>query len=296
MSFTHDGRSTGPTGRSNGTQVRSRWLRGSVASGVISRASFVVDRGALAARLWITVDARLTFVNCRGTFAHMRHVDKFTVFIRALRGHPVEHQRKLIEREIKRRGASVMAEYIAGESGDDRDEWIRQTRATEGAMVAGLYVIPEMATKGKRPSADLTAALIDLALRCALIVDAEHGISSADGKRWRELVEKSAVKTAAGRSLSRKAAQRMARTKWAKTSPGVVERWTAPNMRRELARWQQHWRDPMYSSAEVAFGALPDEIRDEFGSMTTARRVLGKRRPHDPTAGGRPPAKKRKQR
>lgn len=227
-------------------------------------------------------------------FDHMKQVQNFTLFFRALRGHPVERQRELIDREIKRRGASVAAEYVAGESGDDRDEWIRRTRANEGAMVAGLYVIPEMAAKGKRPSADLTAALLDIVQRCALVVDAETGISSADGKRWRELVEKSAVKTAAGRALSRKKAQKMARTKWAKSSPGVVERWNAPNMRRELSRWQQHWRDPIYSSAEAAFEALPDEIRDEFASMTTARRVLGKRRPHDPTAGGRPP--KRKQR
>lgn len=237
------------------------------------------------------LDYRLTFVNCRGKFVHMRHVDKFTVFLRALRGHPVEHQRELIEREIKRRGASVMAEYIAGESGDDRDEWIRRTRANEGAMVAGLYVIPEMAAKGKRPSADLTAALLDIVQRCALVVDAETGVSSKDGKRWRDLVEKSAVKTASGRALSRKKAQKMARTKWAKSSPGVVERWAAPNMRKELARWQQHWRDPIYSSAESAFEAFPDEIKAEFGSMTTARRVFGRRRPHDPTAGGRPPKK-----
>lgn len=224
----------------------------------------------------------------------MAHVDKFTIFLRGLRGHPVERQRELIEREIKRRGATVMAEYIAGEAGDDRDEWIKRTRSNEGAMVAGLYVIPEMAAKGKRPSADLTAALVDLIQRCALVVDAETGISSKDGKRWRELVERSAVKTASGRALSRKRAQKMARKKWEVTGPGAVARWAAPNMRKELARWQQHWRDPIYSSAEAAFAALPDDIRDEFGSITTARRVFGRRKPNDPTAGGRPPVKKRK--
>lgn len=240
------------------------------------------------------MNLRLQFVNCRCKFDHMKQVQNFTLFFRALRGHPVERQRELIEREIKRRGASVMAEYIAGESGDDRDEWIRRTRANEGAMVAGLYVIPEMASKGKRPSADLTAALLDIVQRCALVVDAETGVSSKDGKRWRDLVEKSATKTASGRALSRKKAQKMARTKWAKSSPGVVERWAAPNMRKELARWQQHWRDPMYSSAEAAFAALPEEMQIEFGSMTTLRRVFGRRRPHDPTAGGRPPKKPRR--
>ena len=225
-------------------------------------------------------------------FRHMAHVDKFTIFLRGLRGHTVERQRELIEREIKRRGASVMAEYIAGESGDDRDEWIKRTRSNEGAMVAGLYVIPEPAAKGKRPSADLTAALVDIIQRCALVVDAETGVSSRDGKRWRELVEKSAVKTAGGRALSRKRAQKMAEKRWDKADPGVEKRWNAPNMKRELARWQQHWRDPIYSSAEAAFAALPDDIRKEFGSVTTARRVLKRRRPNDPTAGGRPPMKK----
>lgn len=87
-------------------------------------------------------------------------------------------------------------------------------------------------------------------------------------------------------------AVKMARKRWdADGHRGVVDKWHSAAMRKELARWQQHWRDPIYSSADAAFEAFPDEIKDEFGSMTTARRVFGRRRPHDPTAGGRPPKK-----
>lgn len=90
-------------------------------------------------------------------------------------------------------------------------------------------------------------------------------------------------------------ATRMAHKRWSSLDyRSVKDKWHAPNMRKELSRWQQHWRDPIYSSAEAAFEAFPDEIKAEFGSMTTARRVFGRRRPHDPTAGGRPPKKPRR--
>lgn len=222
----------------------------------------------------------------------MMQVENFTVFYRPLRGHSVDHQRKLVAKMLPRLGGRIVAEYVAGETGDDRDEWIKRTRPNEGAIVAGLFVIPEPMAPGKRPSADYAAAIMSLVQRVALVVDAESGLTSRDGEKWREMVERHALKTAAGRQLSPARAKRMAQRKWDRAEPGVYERWQSPQMAKELERWQQHWRDPKFHSADAAFAALPKEIQEEIGSITTARRIFGRRRPGDPTAGGRPTREK----
>lgn len=227
-------------------------------------------------------------------FSTMRKTNptRLTVFMRHMRGHGIEHQRQICEREARRRGAVIVAEYIAGDhDGHERDEWIIRTRPAEGAMVAGLYVIPEPAVKGTRPSADFASALQRLVRRVALIVDAETGTTSDDGGKWDKLVISSAHKVSAGRQLSRNRAKAMNAKARAKAGPGIVEKWAAPNMKRELARWSQHWRDVGFKSAAEAFASFPAEIQAEIGSIVTARRIFGRRRPGDPSAGGRPKAK-----
>jgi hypothetical protein len=224
----------------------------------------------------------------------MKHVETCTAFYRALRGHGIEHQRKLIEAAVARRGWRIVAEYTAGESGDDRDEWIRRTRATEGAVVAGLYVIPEPAStgpKGKRPSADYAASLMALVQGCAIVVDAESGLTSKDGAKWRALVEQHARKTAAGRKMTRKAARAMAKQRWKDKPPPLKAKWSESNMRRERERWSQHWRDPKFTTGQAAFDALPAALQDEF---RTTRRMYDLFGPRDPTGskGGRPPMKR----
>lgn len=228
-------------------------------------------------------------------FSVMRHVENFTAFYRSLRGHSVEHQRELVKAIVARMGGRIIAEYTADEHGGDRDEWIRTTRQHEGAVVAGLYVIPEPATKGRRPSADYAAALMSLVQRCAVVVDAESGLTSRDGAKWVALVERHAHKTAAGRTMHRKRAQKMAKAKWDKAPPTPSERWSAPNMKREHKRWAQHWRDPIYSTAQAAFDALPEAMQAE---IKTTRRMYDIFGPRDPTGarGGRPPAAKKRKR
>lgn len=223
----------------------------------------------------------------------MRQVENFTVFFRQLRGHSIDHQRKLVAKVLQSLGGKVVAEYVAGETGSgDRDEWIKRTRPHEGAVVAGLFVIPEPRSECSRPSADYAAALMALVQGCAVVVDAETGITSRDGAKWRELVEKHARKTASGRQMTQGRAKRMAHKRWERAEPGVYERWNSPQMARELERWQQHWRDPQFHSGEAAFAAFPAEIQKEMGSITTVRRIFGRRRPNDPAAGGRPPKAK----
>lgn len=89
-------------------------------------------------------------------------------------------------------------------------------------------------------------------------------------------------------------ARAMARSRWAKAEPGVVDLWRSPAMDAERKRWGSHWRDPVYPNAQAAFDAFPEELQQQFGSVTTARRIFKHRRPGDPSAGGRPPKTKRK--
>lgn len=230
----------------------------------------------------------------------MRAVENYTVFYRALRGHSIDHQRKMVEAIVARLGGRIIAEYTAGEMGEDRDEWIRRTRATEGAIVAGLYVIPEPAmkasrgVKGRRPSADYAAALMALVQGCAVIVDAESGLTSKDGAKWRALVELHAGKTAAGRQMTKARARKMAAKRWEGVPPKATDRWSAPNMRRERERWAQHWRDPKYRTGQDAFDALPVEMRDEIRTPRRMYDIFGPRNPSG-SKGGRPRKPKSRQ-
>lgn len=228
---------------------------------------------------------------------HMKHPKNFTTFRRDLRGHGIAHQQAMIDRWLAKHGAALVATYTAGEwRGGERDEWIRRTRATEGAIVAGLYVIPEPAAPGKRPSADFAAALQELRSSCALIVDAETGITSADGQAWRDLVVSAGHKTSAGRQLSSKEARKRARKRWDHAAPGAVAKWLSPQMCKIREQMAHIWRDAAYRNDATAFEAMPADVKAELGSPVNARRVFGRRKPGDATAGGRPPRKPKRKR
>lgn len=212
--------------------------------------------------------------------------------MRGLRGHSVEHQRELIRRELARRKATAVAEYVHDEAGGgERDEWIKRTRPTEGAMVAGLFVIPEAARKGLRPSADYATAMQRIVRQAAIVVDAATGVTSDDGDKWDDAVRSAAHSTAAGRNLTKRQAKQMRAKQIATQGPSVTTRWASPAMKSEFKRWQQHWRDQAFRNDTEAFEAMPDAIRQELKSTVTARRVFGRRRPYDPSAGGRPSSK-----
>jgi hypothetical protein len=96
-----------------------------------------------------------------------------------------------------------------------------------------------------------------------------------------------------GRELPRDRAVAMAKAK-AKLHPGVKAHWHSPKMKHALKRWQQHWRDPEFSSARAAFEAMDADVQEEIGSLSTANKIFGPRKPGDPSAGGRGKKRKRK--
>lgn len=225
----------------------------------------------------------------------MRQWKTYTAFYRPIKGHSVEHQRKLVLAYVQQRGGRIVAEYTANlKSLGERDEWIARTRKTEAAIVAGLFVIPEPAAKGSRPTADYARAMMQLFSRAGIVVEAMSGITSADGEAWENLIYDHSIKTARGRVLTTREAKKMSAESQRRRGPDIAPAWNAPNMRAEKIRWQQHWRDPAFSSARKAFDAMPADIRESLGSYRTAINVLGKRRPGDKSAGGRPPKKPKK--
>lgn len=221
------------------------------------------------------------------------HKKNCTVFYRPLRHLPVERQREMCEPIFKRLDAHPV-EYIAGEHGDDRDEWIKRTRRNEVAVVAKIEIIAEPRTKGRRPSVDFAVAVQELVQQCQYVIEAASGITSKDGAKWKNLLLHAGNLVVAGRVLTPQRAKKMAGKRWAVAEPGVVKRWQSPSMAREHARWSQHWRDPKFKNDEDAFQNFPAELREEFGSPTTARRIFKNRRPGDKSVGGRPPSTKRK--
>lgn len=218
----------------------------------------------------------------------MKHVENIRAFLRPVRFLTAERQREMLEPLI---GDTSAVFYEAKE----RDHWVRSLRSDEMALVARLEVIAETRDKVRRPLVDFTAALADIIQRAHVVVEAETGITSHDGKRWRDLVELTARRLATGsRRLPKAEARRMATKRWARAEPGVVRRWLSHSKAAARAKWAQHYRDPIYPSARAAFEAMPEEIRAEIGSLKTAERIFGRRRPGDPSAGGRPPKRRRK--
>lgn len=222
-------------------------------------------------------------------------VENYVGFIRPLRDFGEEYQRKLIADYVKRHGGKVVAEYVQGTlGGEERNEWLRRTRPSEGAIVADLSVIAEGRAKGNgSPTADFAAVIAGLMSSVAIVVDARAGITSKDGAKWRDLVQSAASRVAGGRQLSARRASEMAKAK-NRAHPGVKAHWHSPKMKHALKRWQQHWRDPEFSSARAAFEAMDADVQEEIGSLSTANKIFGPRKPGDPSAGGRGKKRKRK--
>lgn len=212
----------------------------------------------------------------------------YVAFYRPLRSYTTESQRAIVCSWLDQNGGKLVAEYTAGEHGDDLIEWQRRTRSTEGAIVADLWAIPEMRRDGTRPTSIYSATLAALAATCAVIVEARTGITSRDGAKWRAAVEAGANKVASGRERPRGHAKKMARARWAKAAPGIVEEWLSPNMASEREQWQNHWCNrKKYRSAQAAFDAFPAKLQQEFASTRTAYRIFGPRDP-DRESGGKP--------
>lgn len=219
----------------------------------------------------------------------MTHVKNARVFYRPLRGYSLDKQRAAV---TKRFGTQIqMAEYIAiRDRNDERDQWLKDLRVDEVAVVPRLDVLSHRRANGRlRPMVDFatTLAALNDRKRCAFVVDAESGLTSSDGKKWLALVEWAANRVTSGRELSPRIAAKMAKTRWERAEPGVVELWHSPHMVDDLKRWGAVWRDPIYKNDREALAAMSDEVQQQVSSPFTARKIFGQRRPGQ-KAGGRP--------
>lgn len=197
-------------------------------------------------------------------------------YVRPARGLDAERMAEACQAVALRLGVPCTV-YVEGEQ--SREMWLRALRKDEAAIVARLFLLAGPRKPGRRPSVDFTTTLADVLQRAAYIVDAQTGITSKDGKRWRELVEAAISRVVQGRALRPAKAREMQRKSRERAPIGVVRHWTSPAMREERERWAAHWRDPVYTSAVAAFEAMPAEMQAEFGSVITARRVFGPRHP-----------------
>jgi len=212
-----------------------------------------------------------------------------STFYRPIRGLTSRQQRELCATAASKLGLTVASEYDAAEIDGARDEWVKQlARRREVGIVAKLEVVAETRKVVKSPTADYAAALMEAVQASAFIVDAFSGITSRDGRKWRNLVEKGASIVSAGRILTPARARKLVAKRWAKALPGTVEVWLQPHMRPQREALASIWRDSAYANDQEAFEALPVERQQEFGSSSTVRRIFGRRRPRDKSAGGRP--------
>lgn len=199
----------------------------------------------------------------------MTHMKNIRAYLRSLRDYPIDAQREAVAAA----GAKII--YVEGEVANARAAWIKALRPEEIAMLPRLDVLPVLrAPNGVRPSVDFPAILATVQDRCLYIVDAASGVTSKDGKRWHELVAWTAHKITAGRALPVEQAKRMAQKRWDNAAPGTVARWMSPHMTKTRHRWSQHWHDKRFKSEREAFEALPEEVRRELGSKSTARRIF----------------------
>ena len=229
----------------------------------------------------------------------MKQWKNYVAFYRGLRGHTVETQRKLVEAYVRQRGGKIMASYEAGEfGGGERDDWIKSTRINEAAIVAGLFVIPEMAAKWLSPSADFAKALAQLNDRktgAGIVVCAQTGITSEDGVEWANLIETQVMRAAKGRQKTRKEFQKMARLSHENRPQAIKAFWHSPAMAEQFRIYQNWYRSTSYKTAEDAIAAMPKDVRESLGSLVTAIKVFGPRFP-DGSKGGRRAKKRPKHR
>lgn len=219
----------------------------------------------------------------------MKHVKNLVALYRPVAGLSVDRQREACQAVAKQIGAKIAMEYDATNDADALHEWRSGMRSADIAIVAKLFCIPDWRAPKARPTSVFGETLTDFASRDIVLISAMDQVASADGAKWVAAV-RAAHDTLAGgnRKLPRKKAQDMARRSHESRADGAVRRWTTEAMSDVRERWAIVWRDLKHSRAEDAFAAMPEDVRRDIGSIQSARRIFGKRRPGDKKAGGRP--------
>jgi len=175
------------------------------------------------------------------------------------------------------RGLSVV---IYRESEIGREAWMKALRETEAAVLPRLdLIVARKLPAGKRPTHDFTTALDALRNRAAIIVDVNADVTTQDGKRWTEALEKALARVSAGRrTIKPKKARDMAkRSAEIRMARSVVRQWTDdnPGARKRLSTYSAVWKSRKFRNWEEARAALPDELHGL--SRRTLERIFGGR-------------------
>lgn len=180
---------------------------------------------------------------------------------------------------------------------DVRADWMMSLRAGDTAWLPSvlcLVVPPADRPKRFRPVADLGAVLAELCSRGVVIYDARADLQSVNPenpddletpRRWADHVRWAMERASQGeRSLASLARAR--KKAHGKREPGIVTRWKAKAKAADLKAARLIWTSSTFTSDVEAAAALPEDLAKLSGP--TLRRILGRRRPGDKRAGGRP--------
>lgn len=211
-------------------------------------------------------------------------------YLRAVPGMTIETQRWMAQ-DTK---ITVVFEAGVGRNSVPKlANYITSLRAGDEAWVPRLDVLSlPKADRGTRSAAGvLGSAIADILGRGAVIVEGATGITSRDGDRWKERVDKAMSIVSSGRMTRAKARKVGAKGGAVIKGRAVTTRWKTTAMKAERERWAAVWRDPIHRNEDVAAEAIePPELH---GNKWMCRRIFGPRRPGDKRAGGRPRAKSR---
>lgn len=223
----------------------------------------------------------------------------FVPFYRAAGQLSLADQRELVRAVIKREGGKpVHVEYDASTLVGARDEWVKNMRKTEVAIVWALWQVAEPGKSSVRPVTDQTQAVEALQAASFAVIEATTGITSLDGEKWRARKAECIDYIAAGKRRHAPRTQVEVKKARKRAAPGTVARWLDPANKVIFDRWDTHWKSMKYKTTVDAWNALPQKIRNELGTMRTAAEIFKSRHAGDPRKGGRPrktkPAQKRK--
>lgn len=209
-------------------------------------------------------------------------------YLQPLRNLPIETQREMATDA----GITVIYQLDeAGASHDSREMWIKSLRSGDEAWVPRLdaLALPKRRRKGKRATTDLSGAIAEILGKGAVIVEGTTGITSRDGKAWKDRVEWAMIEVAKGRPSRAKA------TKSGRAGGAVIKAraimtlWQSPGKAKDRERWGAVWRDTKYPNAQAAADAMPEPLT---GRVHLCRRIFKRRDPLAKFTGGRPPKRK----
>lgn len=211
-------------------------------------------------------------------------------YLQPLRNLPIETQREMA-RDV---GITVIYELDeAGASLDSREMWIKSLRPGDVAWVPRLdgLALPKRRRKGKRATTDLSGAIAEILGRGAVIEDGTAGVTSRDGKAWRERVEWAMREVAKGRPSRAKATKAGRKGGATIKARAIMTLWQSPGKAKDRERWGAVWRDTKYPNAQAAADAMPEPLT---GRVHLCRRIFKRRDPLAKFTGGRPKTKRAK--